>query len=987
MKKKVVSGILLGFALVAGLTACDNNKNPDNGQTETKIVDSSTETASEAAELASYKQAANNKLITLIKSAILKIENEDLKKVLQDFYDAEEEYIASITDLETAKAAANKIADDAKKYIKDTFIPLAVTKLNSVINPLIAEIKYEPLKEAVTKYYEDEIKKFEKYDSFDNITFFLKEIVGDTKAFIAKQTTEIIAELKDKALEELDPYVKKLIDSIPFDSIKANLTTFYTTEKAKLEAVDTIEGVEPLTAEIKADLLSYAIKQVKDLALENLDKVVNPVLAKIANDDLKTSITNFYNTTKAEINKIEDLDSATSAVNNLTNNIKAFVKDTLLPLALDKIDAIIDPLIEKIDYDSLKTSVQSYYDNLIKNVSGIESLDDVSNLYDTIISDTEAFIKSETEKIVIELKNKALETLDPYVEALIAKIPYDSLKNDVNAFYVEEKKILAAVNTISGVDACVEEIKEDLEEFALAEAKKIAIDSLDDVVDAGLDKLPNEELKQNLNDFADTEIEKLNKVSKVEDIPSTLETIIEETEAYVKSLLADMVKGYLTKLTRIETTTAYDYLPKAMSPYYEQNLVDPAEVNYDFTNFTNVSEINIAGFGEQWQMVVENINQSVAFAKVFNLAQTVLNAAGNALNIYIENSYAEEMSQSFGADDYKASFEFKNDKLTFEIELKTPVVVPGIGQAWPKIEMKYDLKNEEKSMKITINDNNMFKYIISNSKYLMVSLYGLTVMGQTASRKSYLSIDNYSAGHIYEFTTVGDKTIKACADFYIEDGYVAVVGNKASGMVGFDGSIVEVYNSTTGHLVGYEVKEEMTVSIPIIGDKTFAYDTLWFNLVDVSLITSIKVCDKTDNNNSSKSTVDVYINGSDELFVPTYNTFSKIKTSRKYDIELRTRFYYSHDEETDTYSVHEVKIPMIFIQEDNENDTNFTDYPNDMYNANGIKSEVTLAPADLKALLFYYDQIVYPFSRNKEAVEETAILSVLFDGSIPSKYL
>ena len=62
MKKKVASGILLGFALIAGLTACDNN-NSDNGQTETKIVDSSTETASETAELASYKQAANNKLV------------------------------------------------------------------------------------------------------------------------------------------------------------------------------------------------------------------------------------------------------------------------------------------------------------------------------------------------------------------------------------------------------------------------------------------------------------------------------------------------------------------------------------------------------------------------------------------------------------------------------------------------------------------------------------------------------------------------------------------------------------------------------------------------------------------------------------------------------------------------------------------------------------------------------------------------------------
>ncbi len=39
-------------------------------------------------------------------------------------------------------------------------------------------------------------------------------------------------------------------------------------------------------------------------------------------------------------------------------------------------------------------------------------------------------------------------------------------------------------------------------------------------------------------------------------------------------------------------------------------------------------------------MIVENIDQSVAMAKVFNVAQTVLNAAGNAVDIYITNSYA-----------------------------------------------------------------------------------------------------------------------------------------------------------------------------------------------------------------------------------------------------------------------------------------------------------------------------------------------------------
>ena len=74
--------------------------------------------------------------------------------------------------------------------------------------------------------------------------------------------------------------------------------------------------------------------------------------------------------------------------------------------------------------------------------------------------------------------------------------------------------------------------------------------------------------------------------------------------------------------------------------------------------------------GEQWQMIVENIDQSVAMAKVFNVAQTVLNAAGNAVDIYITNSYAEEMSYIFSGNGYTGKFEFKDSKLVFTLLLQ-----------------------------------------------------------------------------------------------------------------------------------------------------------------------------------------------------------------------------------------------------------------------------------------------------------------------------
>lgn len=166
-----------------------------------------------------------------------------------------------------------------------------------------------------------------------------------------------------------------------------------------------------------------------------------------------------------------------------------------------------------------------------------------------MMSDTKKFIVDETEKVVIALKNKALEELDPYVTALIAKIPYEILKTDTQAFYDEQKKKLEAVDTIDGVTSCVNEIKEDLENYVLTEIKKFAVSKLEEVVNAGLEKIPNQELKKDLQDFVKIEKEKLNAVEKLEDVPTTLQTVLTETEAHIKGLLVDTVKEYLARLT------------------------------------------------------------------------------------------------------------------------------------------------------------------------------------------------------------------------------------------------------------------------------------------------------------------------------------------------------------------------------------------------------------------------------------------------------
>lgn len=714
------------------------------------------------------------------------------------------------------------------------------------------------------------------------------------------------------------------------------------------------------------ELASY-----KSAAISKLDELVNPVVEKIPDEDLKAVIKNYYDTEKQYINEINDLETAKTAVNKVVDDTKTFAKDTLKPLAIQKLNSVINPIIEKIKYEELKNSVQSFYDTEMSKIAATETLAEVSDTFKEILDDTKAFISTETEKVIIALKNKALDELDPYVTALIAKIPYDTLKTDTQAFYNEEKKKLEAVNTIEGFEPCIKEIKDDLEEYALTETKKIAIAKLQELVDAGIAKIPNPEFKEDLTEFSKKEIAKLNAVTAIEDVSTTLTTVITETEAHIQGLLVNTVKEYVARLTAVETATAYDYLPAAMHPSYSSNVVNVSSINYDFTSFTNVSSINQAGYGEQWQMVVENINQSVAMAKVFNVAQTTLNAAGNAVDIYITNSYAEEMSYTFTGNGYAGKFEFKDANLIFNITLTDSVTVPGFGSVKPVIKMEYDLIKEAKGMFISLGDSYKVKYVITENVYEMATTYGLTIAGKSASRSSYLSIvknNGKTTGHIYEYTTYEDSDkIKACADFYVENGYVSVVGNKSSGMTGFDGYINELYSASEGRLLGYEVREELTFA-----GKTGTYNTLWFNLWDIQGINSVKVTDKTDANKPGKSTVDVYLNGCSTLLSPTYNKFI-VETSRKYDIEYRTRYYYTYDVETETYVSNEVQVPMMFIQEGD----NYDSFSADMLKDNGVTASVSLSQTHLSKILSDYDTLIDIFIANKDAMSSEAIIAYL----------
>ena len=424
------------------------------------------------------------------------------------------------------------------------------------------------------------------------------------------------------------------------------------------------------------------------------------------------------------------------------------------------------------------------------------------------------------------------------------------------------------------------------------------------------------------------------------------------------------IKAYLQTLMVAVNHDPYGYIPETMQPSNSDNHVTPAQVNYDFTTFNNVSSIKYGGFGEQWRMVVDNITESERFYSVLSLGEAAINASVALFNNYLDSNPSDTASHTLNETAYTAKLNFANGVLSYTIQYKTNLNIPLFGEVLPQIDMTYNITSLEKSVRIQLSENNAMKYIVTDNSYVFALEYGIT----TVSRKAYLQLnrkqDESVEGHIYEFIQYKDKDLTAaCADFYIDGTYTSVVGNKASGMPGFTGYINELYKTTEGKLLGYEVRETFTK-----WGVTATYHTLWFNLNNISGITNVKAIknDETTFGLGAKNNHDIYLNNSASIFEPTYNTKLTVKTSRKYDVEMRKQYFYGYNE--GQFTEYEVQLPMMFIQADHDGYTNFSDFPSDIQSKSGITASVNLSSTYLNKIQSDYATLVDVFIAHKDQV-------------------
>ncbi len=360
-----------------------------------------------------------------------------------------------------------------------------------------------------------------------------------------------------------------------------------------------------------------------------------------------------------------------------------------------------------------------------------------------------------------------------------------------------------------------------------------------------------------------------------------------------------------------------------------------------YDSFVSVSSLPKNGIGKGLNAVYTVLDHSETALTYVNKLYAALTAIGNIYQEYINKN-----------EDNYASFEGTYSVFGFKIVVsdeKYEILAKASGFA---IEMVYDKTEEKITTRVDVADKLAAKYIVSDN-YMR---FAVNVFGVVTSDIEFVSSETKTTGVIYETTGVGSARLTTSAILEITDKYFKVIGNKGDFMVPGKGVNVEVYSNQTGNLIGTEVFETNTA---------VDYETVWFNLYNITGINTIKADMETKNGQNPNT---VYINNSSTVFAQKFNTKLGIKTSRQYDIEFKKMYFYMDTDSDGKLEKVEQLIPMLFVQE-----ANLNTYLSDMKSLNDcitVSPANTVSSSDFNTVLLAYDTYLAPYQEMKEALTD-----------------
>ena len=639
-------------------------------------------------KLEEYKKVLLSKVDTLVKAYSDKIESDDLKDLLNSYVDSITAVVSKMESLDEAKNMSTVVGINTKAYFEDLlksqfgkYISAASNELSTIVYSTIDKINDQSIKDSLRAYLQREQNKlYDLYDLYDSY------------------------------------------NSESFDSFGK------TAKEIKDETIEYVNGV-----------VSEVINAKKSAAKEYLTSLITDTLKDVDDTELRTLLTNYLTEQLALIEKIDSLDSLTTTINTSYTNTAKYANEILTQQltkikdkAASELNDLLKATIAKIDDEDLKTSLNTFIEKEIGAINNTTSITYAKSTIEIVKSDTNNFISDIISQQLKKLKDKAKSEITSFVNSALEYVTDEKTKKEINDFLTSEIALIDDIESLDSAKTTINSVKSDITTFlqdyiaaVLADMKKDAISKLEELKDAALAKLKDDNLKSELNTLYDTEVKKVNAIDDIADADDTIVEIKEDLESGIKTILKKALKAVkqsiVSDLNALKTAlqnSPNSYIPVAMQAKVQAETTSSA-TSYAFSDFINISDINYYGFGSQWNMVLDNINQSENFYKYLTVGTTAIQDVFKFAIQYYNNDSNERLDYSLplSSASFSSSYDEGNDVLTFNIFFNNSITVPVLGEIKPKITMTYYGDTGLKDTIIYVADDVNLRYKQTDTKY------------------------------------------------------------------------------------------------------------------------------------------------------------------------------------------------------------------------------------------------------------------------------
>lgn len=389
----------------------------------------------------------------------------------------------------------------------------------------------------------------------------------------------------------------------------------------------------------------------------------------------------------------------------------------------------------------------------------------------------------------------------------------------------------------------------------------------------------------------------------------------------------------------------WSFLPESFST---ANHTLASAISYE--DFVNVSSIPVNGIGKQLNVVYGVLNNATVALGYVNKVYQVLNAFETAYTTFLDND----------PDNYYKSFEFNKGIVSLSYQTVGTEYVINASVSGISLTIFSDANGSGYGAKIVLSDSNVFKYTVSENQ-LTVALH---LLGHSATYIDFVRNDSGEVtGYIHEALSAANKEITlASALLKVGETYTTVVGTKGDFIVPAYGNNrnCEVYQNSTGRLVGAEVRETLKPN------STTEYSTLWYNLYSITGISSIKKIDEKNGSNADT----IYINGNtDTIHTKLVGGVSLKSASRRFDIEFKTMYFYTINANKE-YEQITCEIPMMFIQEEQ-----VSTFETDFNDKNGVAVSLNVSTNVKSAVNYGFHTLVVAYDKIRNTISYEDIVS------------